>query len=121
MTEHGQALGPGARIQEFRIKEELGAGGFGITYLATDLSLGREVAIKEYLPLVWGSRRSDGAVGPRTSSHAGNYHMGPEAVPGRGAGVGAFESSPGRAGPPGDRGRRDGLHGDGVREGPESG
>ena len=37
-------------IGEFRILGLLGSGGFANTYLAADLSLGREVAIKEFFP-----------------------------------------------------------------------
>ena len=43
MTEHGVALDPGARIEEFEVVRELGVGGFGITYLARDLQLHRSV------------------------------------------------------------------------------
>ena len=69
-------LPPGARIEEFEIERELQSGGFGVTYLARDRSLGRRVAIKEYLPREWGGRRSDGSVGPRSSSHAKDYQWG---------------------------------------------
>ena len=69
-------LPPGARIEEFEIERELQAGGFGVTYLARDRSLGRRVAIKEYLPREWGGRRADGSVGPRSSSHAKDYRWG---------------------------------------------
>jgi formylglycine-generating enzyme required for sulfatase activity len=46
-----QALPAGTRIEEFVIERVLGSGGFGITYLATDTSLGRQVVIKENLPV----------------------------------------------------------------------
>ena len=74
--EGGEALPPGARLEEFEIEGELGAGGFGVTYLAHDLSLGRRVAVKEYFPLHWGARRSDGGVGPRSKAQSENYTWG---------------------------------------------
>jgi serine/threonine protein kinase/N-acetylmuramoyl-L-alanine amidase len=46
-----QALPAGTRLEEFVIERILGAGGFGITYLASDVSLGRQVVIKENLPV----------------------------------------------------------------------
>jgi serine/threonine protein kinase len=47
----GQALPAGTRVEEFVIERVLGSGGFGITYLARDTSLGRQVVIKENLPV----------------------------------------------------------------------
>ena len=41
---------PGTRIEEFVIERVLGSGGFGITYLARDTSLNRQVVIKENQP-----------------------------------------------------------------------
>jgi serine/threonine protein kinase len=40
----------------YRIEKVLGRGGFGVTYLATDLSLDRRVAIKEFMPKDYCSR-----------------------------------------------------------------
>ncbi|MBI5782875.1 MAG: protein kinase [Gammaproteobacteria bacterium] len=47
---HKSALRSGYRLAEYTIESVLGHGGFGITYLAHDTSLGAQVAIKEYLP-----------------------------------------------------------------------
>jgi serine/threonine protein kinase len=47
----GQTLPAGYRLEEFVIERVLGSGGFGITYLAHDKSLGRKVVIKENLPI----------------------------------------------------------------------
>ncbi len=45
-----QALPSGTRIEEFVIERVLGSGGFGMTYLARDTRLDRQVVIKENLP-----------------------------------------------------------------------
>ena len=76
MTDYGDELAPGTRLEEFEIERTLGTGGFGVTYLAWDRSLDRRVAIKEYLPRDWGSRRADGSVGPRATSDVQDYQWG---------------------------------------------
>ncbi|MBF0584001.1 MAG: SUMF1/EgtB/PvdO family nonheme iron enzyme [Magnetococcales bacterium] len=48
--EYRSALPVGHRLHEYRIERILGAGGFGMTYLAVDENLGQRVAIKEYFP-----------------------------------------------------------------------
>lgn len=45
-----RALPKGTRVSDYRLESVLGHGGFGITYLATDLLLNQRVAIKEYYP-----------------------------------------------------------------------
>ena len=40
----------GTMLQEYKVIDQLGRGGFGITYLAKDINLGNKVAIKEYMP-----------------------------------------------------------------------
>jgi TPR repeat protein/serine/threonine protein kinase len=62
----GQALPQGTRIEEFIIERVLGSGGFGITYLARDTGLNRQVVIKENLPAQFAWRDpASGTVRPR--------------------------------------------------------
>ena len=64
-----QSLPPGAQLEEFLIERVLGSGGFGITYLARDTSLGRQVVIKENLPSQFAWRETaTGTVRPRHST-----------------------------------------------------
>ena len=58
------ALPSGTTVNGYRIERTLGSGGFGITYLATDL-LGQQFAIKEYYPQQFATRR-DMTVEPNT-------------------------------------------------------
>ena len=78
VTDGGDALAPGTRLGELEIERVLGAGGFGVTYLARDLGLDAWRAVKEYLPLDWGGRGPDGTVGPRTERNAKDYQWGLE-------------------------------------------
>ena len=51
---HLAALAAGTEFEGYRLLGVLGAGGFGVTYLAEEIALSREhsrrVAIKEFLP-----------------------------------------------------------------------
>jgi serine/threonine protein kinase len=49
-TEQRNALSAGSVVQHYRIERLLGAGGFGITYLAVEQGTERQVALKEFLP-----------------------------------------------------------------------
>jgi len=49
MESHRLALPSGYRIENYEIQGVLGKGGFGITYVAYDSTLGRHMAIKELL------------------------------------------------------------------------
>ena len=76
---HLNALLPGYQLHWYRIKEILGQGGFGITYLAYDLNLAHEVAIKEYLPIELSSRNfEDMSVHAVTDEQAERYAWGLE-------------------------------------------
>jgi serine/threonine protein kinase len=55
------ALAPGTDVQGYRIESVLGAGGFGITYLAVHIDIGNQVALKEFLPNGIAARSIDGA------------------------------------------------------------
>lgn len=49
----------GYELNEYTIKSILGQGGFGITYLAHDNNLERDVAIKEFMPQGMATRNED--------------------------------------------------------------
>ena len=63
---------------DFRIKRVLGAGGFGITYLADELALARQVTIKEYFPTDYAARKNELAAYPRSRETAADYKWGLE-------------------------------------------
>ena len=64
-------------VGDYRIKRVLGAGGFGITYLADEIALARLVTIKEYFPSDFAARDSQDA-SPRSSDSAADYNWGLE-------------------------------------------
>ena len=70
------ALPAGTMVRGYEIVSVLGEGGFGITYLARDATLGREVAIKEYLPGAFAVRRGDSTVVPRSSAASDDFIWG---------------------------------------------
>ena len=49
----------GTRLGEFELTALLGEGGFGIVYLATDHSLQRQVALKDYMPSALAERHRE--------------------------------------------------------------
>lgn len=63
-----RALPKGTQLSDYRLEHVLGHGGFGITYLATDLSLNKKVAIKEYYPREIAVRNRTKAVHPTGSA-----------------------------------------------------
>lgn len=70
------ALPPGFRLHEYRIDGVLGQGGFGITYVATDVNLNTRVAIKEYLPEEIAFRKSGQTVSAHSSRYRDRYQSG---------------------------------------------
>jgi len=77
-AEHDQALPIGTRLGDYRLDALIGHGGFGITYRAFDTQLAKFVAIKEYMPVEFATRRSDGQVAPRGSRFADDFTWGRE-------------------------------------------
>ena len=75
-TDRHDALPPGTRLNEFELMQVLGAGGFGIVYLALDHALLRHVAIKEYMPSEMARRAENSKVSVRSASHAETYATG---------------------------------------------
>ncbi|MYD85585.1 MAG: protein kinase, partial [Acidobacteria bacterium] len=59
---HPYALPKGSTLEEYKVVRVLGAGGFGITYLAFDDLLDGPVALKEYFPAEVATRAADGRV-----------------------------------------------------------
>jgi len=60
----------------YEIREILGQGGFGITYLADDKNLAHEVAIKEYMPIDLAARATDGSLQSISQTHQERYEWG---------------------------------------------
>ncbi|MCG6971336.1 MAG: protein kinase [Gammaproteobacteria bacterium] len=71
-------LPEGYKLHWYEIRSLLGRGGYGITYLAMDTNLERQVAIKEYLPIDFASRQTDQTVHPLSGEHGEMYQWGLE-------------------------------------------
>ena len=74
--EEDNTLPIGSRIAEFEIKALIGTGGFGIVYLAHDHSLGRDVALKEYLPASLAGRTDGLTVRVKSERYAATFAAG---------------------------------------------
>ena len=75
-ADRDDSLPVGTRLSEFEILGVLGAGGFGIVYLAMDHTLRRTVAVKEHLPLDFARRSDNWNVVPRSAADAPTHAAG---------------------------------------------
>jgi len=66
----------GFYLGEFEIVKVLGEGGFGIVYLADDHSLGRRVALKEYMPSSLAQRVGGTQVSVKSERHRETFEAG---------------------------------------------
>lgn len=69
-------LAVGTRLGEFEIIGLVGIGGFGIVYLAEDHSLGRRVALKEYMPSSLAARGQGLQVTVKSQRHVETFEAG---------------------------------------------
>ncbi len=73
----GHTLSIGTRLRDYEITGLIGEGGFGIVYLAWDLSLQRKVAVKEYMPASMASRvAGSSAIAVKSDRHLDTFKAG---------------------------------------------
>lgn len=89
------ALASGALVGRYVIRSVLGQGSFGITYFARDGQLGRDVAIKEYLPMALAVRRDGGTVVPNSTKVAEEFAWGRQRFIDEGRTLAGFPRTPG--------------------------
>src|SRR5260370_8023988 len=87
-------LPTGTRLRNYELISILGHGGFGITYYARDTTLGREVAIKEYLPTSLALREDGTMVVPRSTHLAEDFLWGRERFLEEARGLATLEGAP---------------------------
>ena len=76
LLESNNSLAIGTKLGEFEITGLIGEGGFGIVYLALDHSLGRTVALKEYMPSALAARSESVTVSVKSERHTETFQAG---------------------------------------------
>ena len=72
----GNGLPMGTRLGEFELTRLVGEGGFGIVYMATDHSLQRRVALKEYMPSSLAARSGASQVQVKSERYRETFEAG---------------------------------------------
>ncbi|MEP7302839.1 MAG: protein kinase, partial [Caldimonas sp.] len=73
----GHTLPIGTQLLDYEITGLIGEGGFGIVYLAWDISLQRKVAVKEYMPASMASRvAGSSAIVVKSERHLDTFKAG---------------------------------------------
>ena len=89
---HRLALPLGYELGDrYQIREQLGFGSFGITYLAHDRVLSRNIVIKELLPTKLATRRDATRVEPNTPENADQWRRAQERFVQEARAIAAFE------------------------------
>src|SRR5437868_12635406 len=88
-------LPAGTRLRTYELGSVLGQGSFGITYRAHDAQLGRDVAIKEYLPTSFAVRPDRLTVLPNSTESAENFAWGRQRFVEEGRTLAGFQRVPG--------------------------
>jgi hypothetical protein len=89
------ALPVGTLIGRYAVTGILGQGTFGITYRAHDSQLGRDVAIKEYLPTSFAIRHRGLTVLPSSTESAEDFAWGRQRFVDEGRTLAGFQRAPG--------------------------
>ncbi|MEN9629492.1 MAG: hypothetical protein RJA10_2719, partial [Pseudomonadota bacterium] len=76
IDDQGNGLPLGTRLAEFELTKLVGEGGFGIVYMATDHSLQRRVALKEYMPSSLAQRMGGSQVQVKSERYRETFEAG---------------------------------------------